>query len=297
MKIIRPVTITDALLTSSTVTEADYAAYNAATTYVLGDKIIVTTGDHHIYESLQAGNTGHTPSTSPTWWLKISATNRWKIFDAKIADQTSNTTSINYVLAPGSIDSIALLNMDASSVTLTLTDPTYGEVYDNTVELISTTNITDGYTYFFEPFLDRADLALFDIPPYSAASLAITITNTDGTAKCGEIVVGRQAEIGNTEYSPSISIIDYSRKEVDDFGNYTIVERNYSKKVTCDMFLSNAYVDEVIRQLSLYRAKPLVWVAAEEFSSLIVYGYYRGFDLVIAYPTHSTCSLEIEGLT
>jgi hypothetical protein len=38
-------------------------------------------------------------------------------------------------------------------------------------------------------------------------------------------------------------------------------------------------------------------VAAEDFSSLIVYGFYKSFDIVIPGPTVSNCSLEIEGLT
>lgn len=297
MKIIRPTAITDAILTSSTVAEADYAVYNPSTTYALGARVIVTTGDHHIYESLQAGNTGNTPASSPTWWLPISATNRWKAFDGKIADQTSNATSISYVLTPGSFDAIALLNMDATSVQITLTDPTYGEVYDQTIDLVSTGNVVDGYTYFFEPITRRTALALLDIPPYSSASVSIIITNTGGTAKVGEIVLGRQSDIGETEYGPSIGIIDYSKKEADTFGNYIVLERAYSKRISCQLSLLNGKVDEMVRQLELYRATPLVWAAAEEFSSLIVYGFYKSFDVVIPGPTVSNCSLEIEGLT
>lgn len=297
MKIIRPTTITDAMLTSSTVAETDHAAYNSATTYALGDMVIVTTGDHSIYESLQAGNTGNAPATSTEWWLKVSATNRWKAFDAKVADQVSNTTSINYVLTPGAIDALALLNMDATGVQIVVTDPTDGVVFDQTYDLTSTENVIDGYTYCFEPIIRRTDLAVFDIPPYSTASVSITVTYTGGTAKLGELIVGRASRIGYTEYSPSIGIVDYSRKDVDTFGNYIVVQRAFSKRVSCNLFLDNAYVDEVVRHLSLYRATPLVWVAADDFSSLIVYGYYRSFDVVIPYPTQSSCSLEIEGLT
>ena len=285
------------MLTSSTVAETDHADYNGATTYALGDRVIVTTADHSIYESLQAANTGHDPATSPTWWLKISATNRWKAFDVKVADQVSRTTSINYVLAPGAIDAVAILNMDATTVQIVITDPTDGVVYNQTIDLTSTENVIDGYTYCFEPIIRRTDLALFDLPPYPAASVSITVTYTGGTAKLGELIVGRATRLGYTEYSPSVGIVDYSRKEVDTFGNYIVVQRAFSKRVSCNLFLDNGYVDEVVRQLSLYRATPLVWVAADDFSSLIVYGYYRSFDVVIPYPTQSTCSLEIEGLT
>lgn len=71
--LIRPVTITDAMLTSTNVNEATVAAYNGATTYALAAVVGVTTGHtQSIYESLQASNTGHTPASSPTWWKFLS---------------------------------------------------------------------------------------------------------------------------------------------------------------------------------------------------------------------------------
>ena len=297
MKIIRPTTITDATLTSSSVPETDYTVYSAATTYAQGARVIVTTGNHHIYESLQASNTGHDPATSTDWWLNVSATNRWKAFDKKVADQVSQATSINYVINAGIIDAVALLNIDGTSITIAMTDATEGIVYNKTIDLITTSNVIDFYTYCFEPFLRQTDLALFDLPPYGSASLSITISYTGGTAKVGEVIVGKQSELGFTEYGPSIGIIDYSRKVVDTFGNYTVTERNYSKRLSCNLFLDNSYVDELNRQLALCRATPLVWVAADGFSSLIVYGFYKSFEVLIPYPTQSACSLEIEGLT
>ena len=71
---VRPIAITDAMLTSSTVPEAVAATYAGGTTYALGDRVGLAPVDGQpqiVYESLQAANTGHTPASSPTWW-KIS---------------------------------------------------------------------------------------------------------------------------------------------------------------------------------------------------------------------------------
>lgn len=57
LSVIKPITITDAMLTSTDVTEADYSAYNAATAYNVGDRVIVVSTDvHKIYESLIGSN-------------------------------------------------------------------------------------------------------------------------------------------------------------------------------------------------------------------------------------------------
>jgi len=68
-KLIKPITVTDAKLVSSSVPEATVAEYAAATTYAVSDTRGVTSGTaQDVYQSLQAGNVGRTPASSPTWW-------------------------------------------------------------------------------------------------------------------------------------------------------------------------------------------------------------------------------------
>lgn len=74
MRVVPPLEITAALLTSSTATEPwAPAAYDAGTTYALGD-IRAVAADFTIYESLAAGNLGNTPNISPTWWRVLGPT-------------------------------------------------------------------------------------------------------------------------------------------------------------------------------------------------------------------------------
>lgn len=70
-KMIRALAVTDARLTSTTVPEAVAATYSAGTTYAVGDRVglaPVYGSPQIVYQSLQAGNIGHTPASSPTWW-------------------------------------------------------------------------------------------------------------------------------------------------------------------------------------------------------------------------------------
>lgn len=69
-----PVKITPAKLISSTATDVHApAAYNAGTTYALGD-IRSVAADFAIYESLASSNLANTPKSSPLWWRKIGPT-------------------------------------------------------------------------------------------------------------------------------------------------------------------------------------------------------------------------------
>lgn len=76
MKVVQPISITSENLVDSNLFDIAPAAYAAGTTYALGAYVGVagTLGEVLIYQSLQAGNTGHTPSSSPTWWVYVSST-------------------------------------------------------------------------------------------------------------------------------------------------------------------------------------------------------------------------------
>ena len=71
-RLIRPILVTDAKLAASSVPEALVAEYAAGTTYAAGDVRGATTGTAQVvYQSLQAGNVGNAPASSPTWWKKL----------------------------------------------------------------------------------------------------------------------------------------------------------------------------------------------------------------------------------
>lgn len=298
MKIISPQLIVDAIFTSSDVPEADYAAYSALTTYALGNRVIVIGADvHEIFESLANANLGN-PVTDTTKWLDVGKTNRWKMFDGTVTSQTTKADSINVVLAPvGIVDAIALMNMSASSARVVVTDALEGVVYDVTIDLTSSSGIMDWYAYFFTPIIRVADLVLTDLPPYANPSIAVTISALGETVACGALILGKFFDIGETQYGAKVGIIDYSVKTVDAFGNYTILERAFSKRGTFDLLVDNTAIDALHEFLTSRRAIATVYAGAETYASTFVYGFYRNFDINIVYPSKSICSLEIEGLT
>lgn len=307
MKIIRPITITSAMLTASNVTEDDYAEWLVGTAFTAGDNCIVIGTTHKIYEALVDVTGGSSPEidvlAAVPKWLEVSATNRWKAFDTKVGSQTSKATSITFEITPGVIaDSIAFLNMDCATIQVVSTDPVDGEVYNETIDMLSTvitgsSGIYDWYTYFFSTNFRVTDVVKFDLPPYLNTVLTITITNTGGTAKCGGIVMGVQTNLGETLFSPTIGIRDYSIKQADAFGVLTVVERAFSKRMSAEILVAGVSTSDVQNILASYRTTLLVWVGDEDIPALIVYGFYRDFNILISYIDYSICSLDIEGLT
>ena len=299
MKVIPPLTITAAMLTSSTCAEphASETAYVAGTTYAL-DAVVVVAADHRTYQSLQAGNVGHTPSSSPTWWLDIGPTNRWKMFDLLRNTQTEQASPLTVVFAPGvRINSLALLGLVATSVTISMTSGGIS-VYSTTINL-NKREVLDWYDYFFDPFSTQPGVALFDLPPYSNGIITVAITNTTGAAKCGGVVVGTYVYIGEVQYNAESNALNFSTVERDAFGNSLLIPRRTVPQTTQTIFCPKDRVDKVRDLRTALNAVAALWCGLEDSTdgyseALQILGYYRRFTINVGFIEHVLITLELE---
>ncbi len=234
-----------------------------------------------------------------------------------------------YKNTSGDIAQVAIYDMTHSADILATTDLTsstanasYSKVFTTpagcTSIKISLLAKTAGDIVWFEaPYLcpteysetvttgaSKTDVVKTDIPGIATGILTITI-NKSTTAKIGELVIGTKKYLGATQANPSpeIEIVDYSSQAQDTFGNWTIVERGYSKKLNCDVKIPKTSVltarqvtDDIFLTLSSYRASMIVWVADSTMSSMIIYGKYNSFKITLTSIEFSLLNLEILGM-
>ena len=299
MKVIKSQAVTDTTLTATDVPENDYAEWLIGSTYADGDRVIVTTPNiHTIYESAQSANTGNNPvGDDGTWWTVVSSTNRWKMFNDVIQEQTVQTDGIDVTLEQSQIiTALSAVNVDCESIDVIVTDPVDGEIFNQNYPMISYSGITDWYDYFFLPIERKSDLAVIGLPPYITASINVVFNGT-GDVKVGALVLGTALTIGDSQYGASFGIIDYSTKSVDAQGRTTITEGTYSDEADIDVVIETARFAQVKKILTDLRNQPTVWVASEEADGALIYGYYREFEVLYSGPVVAMCTLSIEGLT
>lgn len=283
---------------SSNIPEDDYAVWNPFATYIVGSRVIRS--NHRIYENVLAGVNSTPPEIvqSPPVWLDIGPTNRWAMFDGVVGTTTKGGSEIVVVLQPGQVDSIAFQELMAETVRVVVKDNPGGNVvYDRLLDL-EFSFISDFYDWFFSPYESRTDALFSDLPLYSNCEITVTISGAGSTA-CGLLVVGNAIEIGETQYGAQIGILNYSVKEVDDFGTTVVTPRGYARRMDLKVWMPSYLLNRTYRCLSELRDKPCIWVATEtrDYEALIVYGFYRDFTIDIAYFDTNICNLQIEGLT
>lgn len=272
LRLLQPVDVSGAALTSSNVPETDYAGWSAGETYALGARVIKA-ATHRIYESAAADNVGNDPAGASGLWIDIGPTNRWAMFDQALGSATAAPGAISVALATGqTVNALALLDVIAASVRV------QAGAYDRTQAPSAAPGMVT--------FLDMPD---------TSGSVTVTITGP-GTVSVGTLLIGTLVGLGVTEAAPTAGITDYSRKETDGFGETTLVERAWAKRMNVRGLIRTEALDVVAGRIAAVRARPSLWIGDDSLESVTVYGFFKDFSIEVG-DSVSFLALSIEGLS
>ena len=301
MRVVKPVTITDAVLTSSSIPEPDSGETEwTPGTYTLGARVIKSS-THRTYQAVVDPSTTTDPEvgvlTDPPSWVDVGATNRWAMFDTVNSSASETTAQLVVTLTPGQIvNSVAGFSIEqVTDANVTVTDPIEGIVYNQDLPFSDDSAVSDWYQYYFSPIVRAAEFILLDLPAYPNAVLTITFNGNN--IKVGSFVIGSQLDIGIANFGTSVQLLDFSRKETDAFGNVVITPGRTSKLVNYDVTIDRSKVSYVFNTLSKLTSIPCVWVGTDDLNDeTLVFGYYRDFQNNVSSPTITDATLTIEGL-
>lgn len=298
MKVLLPLTITDARLTSSSLPENDYgaSAWSSATTYAINNYVIYL---HRVYQSLQNSNLNKVPdaATSATWWNDLGPTNRWAMFDHSTGTVSTATADIEVVITPNAVvNAVGLVGAVGTEVQVEVTDPTDGVVYDQT-QLIESAPMASWYDYFFAENTYSRQIYFEDLPLYYAAPITITIRGSS-TRSVGALLVGTIHELGSAQYGVGSDFKDYSRKTTDTFGSYEFIQRGFADRNSYTLNVESTDLPRIRSLRPTLRALPCMWICTDQtdLDIFTTYGWFSNFKVVLNFPTFAVCQLDIEGL-
>jgi len=301
MNVVKPATITDLNLFSSTVPEPDTGEIIwVSGTYNLGDRRIKT-NTHRVYEVTATPSTTDDPEIGvnavPPTWVDVSPTNKWAMFDNVNSTSTKEITQLVIEIKDGVVNnSLALFNITgATNINVTVTDPVDGIVYTKNTLLLNNSQVLGWYYYYFSPIITKSDFIALDLPAYPLATIKITIDGQN--ISIGNFIVGNKLNIGVAKYGTSVQLLTFNRKDVDSFGNTVVKKGRTSKLVSFDVGILKNNVNYVFDTISSITSVPAVWVGAGDTNDpTIVFGYYKDYQNNISSPTITDATITIEGL-
>lgn len=167
-RIIKPMHVGDLALTASNVPSAVQPAYAAGITYAAGALVSTTMGTvQSIYKSLQAGNIGHTPATSPTWWTPVGV----------VYEQYNAATS--YAIGD-------VVQMDSPAFTVTLasalvTAPSHFRLNGESGRLSTTGTLPPEYSSSIEYFIVQPTINSFKLSLTKGGNPIVASSSGTGT--------------------------------------------------------------------------------------------------------------------
>ncbi len=236
------------------------------------------------------------------FWEEVGATNQHAMIDEYVNTKTESTTSIDVRFPISRIDHLVLLGLVGTTVEVKVWDSgessvLWSEEYDLVFSGAGIVNIVDWFEYFFGEYSAREDLVIPLGVISNDAVIEIIISADEGDdVACGLVVFGRKFDVGETQFGLDLGMQDFSVKETDELGRTKLEPGYWAKKADVSAFMRNSYVDSVYKRLAGLVGLPTAWIIEDEFEASIIYGVFRDFSVVIEGPSHSFCSVEIEGL-
>lgn len=275
IKVVLPYVIDTTAFVSSSIAETEYPTWAIGATYGIGDQVIFA---RRVWRSLRANNLGRQPTSEPLHWVDRGPNNRWAMLDAEAATSSTATTSIAVVLdVPGDVTDVILTEVVGTSVTVEFPDQTITEAVP-------------------APAL-YANASTLWIPGFttSGGNMEITLTGT-GTVSIGSVTYGRALEIGIVERSPSVRIIDYSRRYVSPEGSVSYDRRGYAKRLHAVAPITVDLVDYIDPFLSSVNSRVCAWQFVADKQCMVALGYYSRYAMTRRDKTLWAVDLTVESL-
>lgn len=270
--------------------------YERSATYEEGR--VVEDANNITYTSLMNNNISNPLSNTPAWF-STGVTNRFAMFDAQSTTTSVAAKEIEVTIQTGIIDTIACINLDATLAEVTVRNGLGGAIVFEKVIGLTGGNPTNAWDYYFtDPTIRFTQFVIEGIPPYVNSHVTIRITAADGVG-VGNIIIGKAKSLGITTTGAQAGILDFSTKTTDAFGFTTFVQRGYKKTLSVQTEINKVDINKTQNTLYSLRATPCLWLSTNDpalSEPMVIYGFYKNFSTDITYPTHSLCSLDIEGL-
>lgn len=324
MYIYQSLGVEDYVSISGGIPHSEYPEFDeeGTTEYVVGDRVWYD-ADNKEYEALQdmpfGPNSGewHRPGepSGEGWWQLIGWNNRYRPFDNQLFTTGTQPfgSNINYVLVPSyEIDTVTLFNVVGYTVQVTVqTLDGSSNIWNEIINILNPLQ-TDAYGYGFAPGISsqasihQQNVRVTGIPfVLGEHRLVITITPHESLdiAQVGQICCGFAFNTGETLEDANAALRDFSRKEVNEFGNVEIIKRAYSLQTEYPIAVPKFRYRAVDRVLLALRNSFCVTYAnyavgneIEQDLSLLNFGFIREYTTTFKASDYVYIFVAIEGV-
>lgn len=282
---IKPITITDSILTSHTESETESDWEDSPTSYDTGERVKHGVL-HDAFSSLADSNEGNEPVKWPdntSYWYDEGKTNPHNMFDLTTNFDTVGTSPMTVVLEPGEPVTGIMIRPQCDEVLIEVSDGV-STVYSRTVKTIKR-DVTGWYTFFTAKHRFQRIFSLYDLPGLvENPVITITFTSASGTVRCSALLIGPTRVIGSAQNSGcSHRRNGFSLFEVDeiDAERFRLLKRGAIRELTIKAYVMKRDLDWINNFLDEVDGIPVSWSCVQSLSD----SWYETFSILGAYKS------------
>lgn len=296
LKTVKPLVINDASIVAQPVVEDPAPSWVSGTNY---PKDSMVRYKHVVYKNgveISDENKTIAPPDLPTIWIAQYPTNTWSLFDPMTSKATTADNSLAYSFKFGqTCDGVfgdGLENVQQMRVTVT--DPTFGKVYQKSMNVGRTISRASWYLWHFGPRELTGILGYFtDLPDFPQATIDVEFFGSPGM-KVRNLILGTVQEWGfGVEIGASIDFEDYSIKTRDEYGNLKLVPRQVIRETTMSIPLKRREVDGFVKFIQDRSATPTFFIGSSDIESLNTFGVATA-NISVNFHDYSKVSLKVQ---
>lgn len=229
-------------------------------------------------------------------WTDYGAINSHAFRDRYVSTQTEKTGNMTIELSFHKCNTVALLNLEATSVVVELYDADDLLIYSKVLNM-AVRDVSSWSDYFFEDLEYKTSMVLFDLPLVLNARLKLTLVGD--ITKVGVAIVGKSKDSGVTLYGSSSGNISFSKKDRDETGETYLKKGEISKIMNLNVGVYTEQIPIIQKRLESIDGKPVLFVgdtSEQSLENFLVFGFLRDFDISVESCKFNTTYIEIEGL-
>ena len=301
MKAIPGIDIVESMVTTDIAEPSAGETEWVSGTFAIGDECVVS-AQHRKYSCITAGASTVSPELDPNRWEDIGATNAYAMFDKERNIQSVATMSMTVSVTPGKrFDSCAIMAAEGELLELVMTVG-LTQVWTSGVVDLRKRRTSRWYEYFFGAFSFTGNKVFFNLPPYSGATLTMTLSRTSGDVKLGAFVIGTATYLGKMLTQARSDAINFSTATRDAFGGAKLNQRPQRPGTTQTLVAEASTIEAVRAVRALGNAKVIVWSGLDDhdynpyFEALLINGFYKEFAIGLPNKERFEINLSVEEL-
>ena len=258
----------------------EYADWNNATTYIVGDKAIY---GNYIWICSFAGSLNFEPKENSPHWTKWGTSNYWSLIDLR--SQTLTVVNSDFVVEFDKIgiETLVIGYFKGTSILVEVLDSLDNVVFTETFSNPRREGLPSYLAWIHAKFIDYSSRSKVFYLPLFGSKIKVTFSKGSySNVQVGFMVGGRSTQMGKTIEGVKLGRTSYTIKNTDEFGITTITSRAKRKYHDFETSVNSDIAMNTLRIIENYEDIVMAFIIDNNpnsvYENIVTLGVYESVE-------------------